>query len=412
MTDSTQNDAFGEWSLRGFKQPWSERLSIYRFICDCLQTGDTWHLNNDCTLPDEVLVRGENEIGFAPGALEGMLAYGTFESFVDWDADENLRGDSTPIAPFNEQEYTLKLLSALREFIAVPTDESALAFYHLIVHNSANTAINLILNEICSDTILPISRVVEVGRWLTTEAADREAVKFGLALICLSHSTAYRDILLTLGRHEEFTPYVAAALQNTEPEPDRLLWELAQQLYGWGRVTLVEHLANAKDPDIMRWMLTEGFENYVHNDEINLVCARTGDLYAAVQQAEIDLALFNGIGRILCNLIAPNYNSHMIAEYSGAVDATALFLKLMLAREMDLDNIEFVTTVNSFLQHRADTLDLPPGWRNRKAELLDLITAIQSRPEWTKTIQDGLTSEDAQTRIRAGNINDSLNAEV
>lgn len=367
-------------------------------------------------------MRGDGQIGFAPGALDGMLAHGALEYFHELDDDEDFADwcqkisgtvESRHIAdePFDESQYVSQVLSALRQFIASPSQESALVLYNLPVCNSAMTAIDRILDAVDNNMTLPMAHVVEVGRWLAMEAADREVVKFGIALLCLSHSTAFRELFLTLGRHEEFTTYAAAALRDTEAEPDRLLWELAKSLCGWGRVALVEQLTDTHDPDIKRWLLTDGFENHVHNDEVVLVCAKTGGLYTELLEPEIDPELFHGIGSILCHLMRPNYNFGIITEYPDAVDAITLYMKLVLTRELDIDGIAFVSSMRHFLQQRVNTLDPSLGWQTRRPELMDLVTAIQTRPEWAQIIHEGLTSEDEWLRRRVENLRYMISAD-
>jgi hypothetical protein len=388
-----------EWSLRTITPPWGDRPSIYRYL-----------LNNtpaDGTLPDEALVRGDSQFGFAPGALEGMLAHGALEALCELDdverqeASGDFESALTAGKPFEEPPYVSQVLSALRKMVAAPSHESALALYDLPVRFGAMTAISPILDALDGDSTIPRDRAVEIGGWLVTEAADREAVKFGIGLLCLSHSEEYRDVFLTLGRHEEFTNYAAAALRNTEAEPDRLLWELAQSLYGWGRVALVEQLADTHDPNIKRWMLTEGFDNSVFNDEVVLVCAEAGGLYAALLEPEIDQELFYGIGTIICRLLSPNYNTRMIAEYPTAVHAITQYLRLVQKRELTLESMVVVETISHFLRDRSDALHPSLGWLDQTPELHDIIAVISMCPEWTKLIENGLASDDEQIRRQA-----------
>jgi hypothetical protein len=55
-----------------------------------------------------------------------------------------------------------------------------------------------------------------------------EPVKAGIALLGVSGSGQDRELMLTLGRHEDFTLFCAAAIRSCQPEPDRVLWSLAQ----------------------------------------------------------------------------------------------------------------------------------------------------------------------------------------
>jgi len=91
----------------------------------------------------------------------------------------------------------------------------------------------------------------ETARWLVTESRHREPVKLGIALLGLSHTADDRNVLKILGRHEEFTLFVAVALAYTTADPDRERSALAQSVNAWGRVHLVERLKDTDDPEIL-----------------------------------------------------------------------------------------------------------------------------------------------------------------
>ncbi len=59
-----------------------------------------------------------------------------------------------------------------------------------------------------------------------------------------------RELLLALGRHEEFTLYSAVALLSSEDDPERRLYELARHVSGWGRIQTIERLAGTQDEEI------------------------------------------------------------------------------------------------------------------------------------------------------------------
>ncbi|MFD1079345.1 hypothetical protein [Longispora fulva] len=78
---------------------------------------------------------------------------------------------------------------------------------------------------------------------LASRSSRREPVKLGLALMGLFPVVRHRDLLFTLGRHEEFTLFAAVALANGEEDPVDDLWQLARNVTGWGRIHLVERSA-------------------------------------------------------------------------------------------------------------------------------------------------------------------------
>jgi hypothetical protein len=96
--------------------------------------------------------------------------------------------------------------------------------------------------------------VADLARRLVTTGRHAEPVKAGIVLLGVSGSGQDRELLLTLGRHEEFTLFCAVAIRNCQPEPDRVLWSLARLVDGGGRIYAVERLQNTDDEEIRDWM--------------------------------------------------------------------------------------------------------------------------------------------------------------
>ena len=44
----------------------------------------------------------------------------------------------------------------------------------------------------------------------------------------------HKELLYTLGLHEEFTPYVIFALKNGTIRENDQIWRLAKSVHGWG----------------------------------------------------------------------------------------------------------------------------------------------------------------------------------
>src|SRR5437867_1913710 len=138
---------------------------------------------------------------------------------------------------------------------------------------------------------------------LATRSSDRTPVKVGIALLGLCATIEDRDILLSLGRHEEFTRYVGVALANAFEEVEPLLWELAKVVESWGRINLVRQLASTRSPEIKAWILRKGSEGFLVERELAYIAATAGELAAALSPQEIDDVVYRAAGRILLNLI-------------------------------------------------------------------------------------------------------------
>ena len=115
--------------------------------------------------------------------------------------------------------------------------------------------------------------VQQEALWLLEHAAHREVVKFAIIVLGCTDCEKYKELLFTLGLHEEFTSYVIFALKNGTIQANNQVWRLAQVLNGWGKISAVEQL-EAPTPEIKQWLLTEGCENSVSNEYFSLYMCR------------------------------------------------------------------------------------------------------------------------------------------
>ncbi len=224
--------------------------------------------------------------------------------------------------------------------------------------------------------------------------ADRRAVKVGIALLGLYHAQDDLALLLALGRHEEFTLYVSVALQNSLKNADRELWELAKHVTGWGRINLVERLADTRDAEIKAWLLREGFRNSIMVEYTALTCAQAGGLLAALLEPNPDDALLLGAGEIITALCVGCPGPGMRA-YADGIAATELYLRHLLSRESRLTHFNKV----SYIGWSLTRLDGEEGrdtseWLNRRDDLQVLIHIYQARPDWLPLIHAGLANTD------------------
>jgi len=243
-----------------------------------------------------------------------------------------------------------------------------------------------------------------IARWLATEAADREAVKLGVALLGYIGETEDMPLLFTLGRHEEFTLYAAVALCKTSVSPERALWELARHVHGWGRVNIIERLVDTQDDEIKSWMLCEGYRNNIMIEYTALPCAVGGGLLQALQAPNPDEELLACAGEILSALITGSPGPGMRA-YDDGLAATVLYLTHLQARQSELSYFLVVEQINRFLtdlekEEQWDTSQ----WLEHRDALLAIIQAYKLRDEWMLVIQAGLAEQDRSHFLDAARV--------
>ncbi len=169
-----------------------------------------------------------------------------------------------------------------------------------------------------------------LARWLCRRAPDPIAVRYGIALLGQYGGASDVDLIMTLGRHEEFTVTCATALCKVlGPEPSQTaMWNLARRVHGWGRIQMVRRLASTGCPEIQQWLLREGYRNSHTDDYLAYLCATGGRLLPALQSGAADERLLIGAGDILHSLLSCGRDgpAKSIVDYADGPAASIAFL--------------------------------------------------------------------------------------
>jgi hypothetical protein len=367
------------WDIESINPPWGDRPSIYEHILKNIRPGEPGLGEKGDLLPDDEIVRLDKEIRWAPGARDGVFGHHV---------------GSTEAA-----EIANKILESFWALTRKSTDDHAGSLYTLLLEHSTLSYVDQLLEAVIAHGNLDAEKIHTVAHWLVTSAADREPVKCAIALLGACRGRDNRDLLLTLGRHEEFTLFASVALSNSVDDPELSLWALACLVTGWGRIHIIERLTETTDEQIKAWMLREGYQNDIMHEYTALICARTGDLLAALRKHEPDDKLLNGAGSILTALIRGRGGpSAGIEAYNEGAEATELYLTHLQRRDIDLQGFIHVITIEQFLKEDSgEAKDPKLGWVDRGAKLLVLTNAILSRPDWEKKVREALNSEDRET---------------
>ncbi len=382
MTVDSMNFRFfngGTWDIQRVKPPWGDRRSIYQHILAKIRSGQPGLGEEGELLPDDEIVKGDNRFRWAPGALDGVFGH---------------HGGGTAAA-----DAARKILESFRALAKKANDDRADSLYSMLVEHSALGYVDHLLETVVADDDLDAERLQTIARWVATGAADREPIKCAIALLGVFQGGEDRDLLLTLGRHEEFTLFASVALKNSGDDPELSLWALACLVTGWGRIQIIQRLAETKDEQIKAWMLREGYRNDIMEEYTALICARTGDLLSALRKLQPDEKLLKGAGSLLTTLIRGRGGpSEGIESYVDGAEATELYLQHLQSRDLDLEDFIAVSAIELFLnEEEGEVQDPALGWPKRRATLLDLTGAIRSRPGWEEKVREGLDSQARQT---------------
>ncbi len=360
-------------SFEELRAPWGDRPSIYEFLRDA--AGPDGALPDDCELPDTP--EPDGGLQWAPGALDGVMSHHV-----------NAESSAQRAAPIAE------LVAALtRE----PKDETLSALQESVAEGPLLDCVDELVSAISSIDGLDAGRVHDLGHFLATRAADREMVKLGAMLLGLVEGPDDREVLLTLGAHDELALFAIVAMVNRPDLSERDLWALARRARGWGRIQAVERLSDTSDPVIHGWMLREGFRNSVMDEYLAHVCATTGRLAHALE-GDVDDALLAGAAGLFEALVnggpAPD-----LTDYDEGAEAAERFLDHVAARaeagDFELAWLGGAVALRDFVVGDRNWSPLEAiGWTPEHREgLAKVAAAILSRPEWEAAIDRALDSE-------------------
>jgi hypothetical protein len=367
------------WDLGTVAQPWQGAASIYEHIKKHLLPGGGLDAAGE-RLPDE---KDDGGIKWVAGGFDGAFGH-------------HGGGGS-------EKDRAKMLYRALSVALDDAAPVKLQKLYDHLLDGSVLDFIDPILALIVEKQDLDAGRLHQLAVWLAEKAPDRGAVKFAIALFGVIPGTDHSDLLLTLGKHEELTLYVAVALSNREGDAaEAKLFELAKSVEGWGRISTVERLAKTSDPTIKAWMLREGFRNRIMTEYLAYTCASAGGLRRELQSETVDAPLLQGAGDIIRALITGG-PAESIDDYADGAIVVERYLQHLGDEPKDLPQLLVVDQIHRFLGEEADWgAREKRGWTPAlRTALREKTAAVKRLPHWQELIAAGLASKDRVTFYEA-----------
>lgn len=370
----------GAWDLAAVERPWRDAPSIYEHIRGHIVPGERALRPGGEQLPDE---RETDGLRWVAGGKDGVLGH-----------HGGAAGDSRD----------RMLHRAIGVVLADASAGKLGKLYTQLLHDDLLEYVDPLLQRIAADSALDMRRLEVLALWLAKCAPDRAPVKLAISILGLIPGSDHSDLLLTLGRHEEFTLYAAVALANSAGQgAERKLFELARHVDGWGRIEVVGRLASTRDPEIKAWMLREGFRNEIMDEYLAYTCASAGGLRRELEQERVDPALLRGAGEIICALIAGGPAEDMDDYADGAI-VVERYLHHIDAGTTDLRHLITADCIQHFLD--AEDADWgtreSQGWTAaRQAALRERLVAVKALPHWRAAVQAGLAETDPLSFRRA-----------
>ncbi|MEM8667210.1 MAG: hypothetical protein AAGG48_06820 [Planctomycetota bacterium] len=374
--------------------PWDERPSIYEHVrlhVDSSQSGLT---EGGETLPDDERVNAESQIRWAAGAMDGVATH----HMGGGDVDDQVR----------------KTVGLVLTYCGQPTAANKAALYNDIIEENTVSIIDHVIEAITSEERIEHQRLYDLAYSFVTEAPDREPTKFGIAILGLFGEAGNEELFQTLGRHDEFTLFCAVALANSSEDTNRSLWTLARNVDGWGRIQVVERLAQTDDAEIKAWLLREGYRNSVMYEYLAYTCATAGGLLSALSEDDVDRELLTSAGEILQALIAGG-PAECIDDYDDGALVAELFVGHIADAADTIADFLHVSAIKEFLSD--DDADwgarTERGWDSeRRSRLLETCEGILSKSEWKERVGTALLSNDEMEFRQASQAATSMGIET
>ncbi len=152
-----------------------------------------------------------------------------------------------------------------------------------------------LIEAVFADRRFDRGRLAEFSRWICRYGTHRGQVKAGIALLGACGNSTDVALITRLGLLEELTLYSLVALKKLGEPPEEAIFELGQQVTGWGRIHAIHRLKGTSSPVIQSWLLRGGYRNDVMVEEIAWIAATSGRLADALE-GPIDEDLLDGAG--------------------------------------------------------------------------------------------------------------------
>lgn len=293
--------------------PWEEKENLTQFIEQ--QVAQYGNIVDD-RLPDEQYLY-ETELKIAePGLIDLM--------------------ENDELDPFQVK----KLLKALYNQIKNPTVKTRRATYEIIISDRIRTYYPQLIIALKENGFAE-ERLYEEALWLLKHAAHREVVK--VALILISHSKTNErdeDLFFTIAHHEEFTSYAILPLLRSQER----LWQLANQLTGWGKVVLMNELIPLTKERKL-WFLEQTWDDPAKEEAMAILCAEKAEIDLLLSEAEMNLQVFEQLTRLIQTLLTQSNDEYLIEYY----DKGSIVLQNYILHARKIKNYELFPMIESFI---------------------------------------------------------------
>lgn len=342
--------------------PWEHKEKIVPYILKQLETNN----KVENALPDDCYVYDENHPPLAPG-------------FADYVANE------LPTTFFAKKLFTL-----FENQVNNPNDNTRKATYeHIMLDQMASFGAQFI--QLFKEAKLNKALVQQEAFWLLQNACHREVVKFAITVLGLTDCELYKEHLLKIGMHEEFTAYVISALKNGTKNANESVFRLAKSVHGWGKIVAVKNL-EVTNSEIKQWILTKGCVNSIHNGYLAYTCAMKGKLDIELYEDNISKEIYDG-ARVIIEALLSKDAPHTIEDYPYAGSVLSRFVHHSKAHCTTIEDVHLLIKINEYISEDEKVWEkrFNNNWKPHEREAIkEMLLPLLDNPKWWQLAQNEL----------------------
>ena len=305
-----------------------KKKSLYECILRGMKDGE---LEAGFSLPE---TETPNGVRFTDGAMDGITVYHMGRTELNADGTKQMIRAVKYAAAGNVQEADAAFARLGKSFRAISIIDDLQGY--ILKH---------------ADT-LPAGNIYQTAMHLMLHSANRESVKFGMAMQeLLSPDDSAKEVIRRLGLSDEFTIFAVWNMLRWE-NANTEIFNLARKVHGWGRIHALEKLDPETD-EIREWILLNGVDNDVMPAYSALTAWEKADVSGRLQ-GKLTRDEFKAVGRIISALL----NEGPVPGISAVEDAEECILDYLAATCAFFLDGEDIDTIME-LQNWAEENDIP-----------------------------------------------------
>lgn len=349
--------------------------SIYEFIVDSI--GEDGRIPCSCeNLPDDAVFFSGFSFGFIGGAFEGIMP-------------------SEKVTEKGELRKAKKILKTVHSFANRPSIRTQEAMCKALKARYSTSYLQPVIEGLRVPNE-KLAAFYDGIKELVLSSPDRNITKYGLYFMCLGNVDKDKDVLINLAKHDEFTIHAIRAILLGFNEPNEVIFSIARQVDGWGKISAVEYL-EPETEEIRYWLLRFGCANNIMDNYLAMICAEKGRLLEALQAPQIDRELFVGAGVILKALIEDTGPAESIQDYQDGSAVVRLYLEHAVNMCVQIDDLLTVLAIYDLLR-RDDILTDEMRAKGWTPAIIDscapVCEGIVRDPKWLDLVWEAVKSED------------------